>query len=192
MSWLKSVRSKLALKHTPLNLIARQGITSIRGCMSRCKQRAKKRHGRLVTRVVRGGKKSKELNEEELLQDKWTSWRPERVTDEGYATSEYISCSRTAVYSMHESIYGARRLDSANRCWIASTFSFRSSVTQDGTYSQALTRHDSHRVIRTPSASRLLSLRLLLSHVSCVLIYYYFFFFLGILRNANDRCHFMM
>lgn len=144
--------------------------------MSRCKQRAKKRHGRLVTRVVRGGKKSKELNEEELLQDKWTSWRPERVTDEGYATSEYISCSRTAIYSMHESIYGARRLDSANRCWIASTFSFRSSVTQDGTYSQALTRHDSHRVIRTPSASRLLSLRLLLSHVSCVLIYYYFFF----------------
>lgn len=70
-------------------------------------QATSKKSGRLVTRVVRGGKKKrgKEQDEEELLQDKWTSWRPERVTDEGYATSEYISCSRVALYSMHESIY---------------------------------------------------------------------------------------
>lgn len=60
----KSVRSKLALKHTPLNLIGRQGITSIRGYKSRCKQRAK----RLETRDESssgGTKKSDEQEQDE-------------------------------------------------------------------------------------------------------------------------------
>lgn len=69
MSWLKSVRSKLVLKHTPLNLIGRQGITSIRGCMSRCKQRAKRRETRDESSSERE-KKSEEQDEAELLQDK--------------------------------------------------------------------------------------------------------------------------
>lgn len=151
--------------------------------MSRCKQRAKKAGDESGS--GREKKRGKEQDEEELLQDKWTSWRPERVTDEGYATSEYISCSRVALYSMHESIYMV--LDDSIPRTVPESRQRLASVPlyTDGTYdlSNVDTTRLTPRVICTscvsPSGFPSFSVS---SHVSK---------FMEILRKANDQRHFM-
>jgi len=85
-------------------------------------QATRKRNKRRGTswRESKPKKRTKSSTKRSFLQDKWTSWRPERVTDEGYATSEYISCA----LRMHESIYSTTR--SCEPLLNRAAFSFRS------------------------------------------------------------------
>jgi len=149
--------------------------------MSRCKQRVKGTNAVGHRVGSKPKKKNEEQDEEELLQDKWTSWRPERVTDEGYATSEYISCA----LRMHESIYSTTR--SCEPLLNRAAFSFRSPFMGRNLRSlkrrHGTTRADLYTARLSFHLSLFLSfsLPLLLSHS----VSHYAFRFMGILWSME-------
>lgn len=123
-----SLMKRGGLIHTDYKILdwtrrVNKALPSIKGYMSRRKQRVKGTNAvghRDESEPKKKKRRSEKQDEEELLQDKWTIWRPERVTDEGYATSEYISCA----LRMHESIYSTTR--SCEPLLNRTAFSFRS------------------------------------------------------------------
>lgn len=180
MSWLKSIRFKLVLKHTPLNLIGRQGITSIRGCMSRCKQRAKRRETRDESSSEGKKKKAKSRTKRSFCKINEPAGVPNasrmKVTRPlntfPARVSPYIVCmNRHIRYSIPWTVPESRRR-------LASVPPYT-----DGTYD--LSNVDTTRFAPCHLYTARLSfgLSILLGTV---------FRFMGILRNTNDQCHFMI
>lgn len=116
---------------------------------------------------------------------------PSRVTDEGYATSEYISCA----LRMHESIYSTTR-SCGEPLLNRAAFSFRSPFMGRNLRSlkrrHGTTRADLYTARLPPTIILFLPLPLFLSLLSPLSAYLFFrpvsryaFRFMGILRSEN-------